>query len=193
MNESETSSSSLRSAPQSGEAGSSDAVAPAVADGALPDQDPTGATETSSALESERDGYLADLQRVTAEFANFRRQTIKRNAEIVAQAAARLAEALLPVLDTCEAAVRQGVEGMETVRGQLLGVLESNGLEVFDGPGEPFDPTRHEAVMTAEVGEGHPDGSDGPVVVEVLRTGYSWKGRVLRPAMVKVTGSGSES
>lgn len=142
-------------------------------------------------VEAERDAYLADLQRVTAEFANFRRQTIKRNTDLVAQAAARLAEALLPVLDACEAAVRQGVEGMEPVRSQLVGVLAGQGLEVIDGVDEPFDPTRHEAVMTAGPDD---DSSADPAelaVVEVLRTGYAWKGRVLRPAMVKVAGPGA--
>lgn len=143
-------------------------------------------------VEAERDAYLADLQRVTAEFANFRRQTIRRNTELVAQAAARLAEALLPVLDACEAAERQGVEGMEPVRSQLVGVLAAEGLEVLDGTDVPFDPTRHEAVMTAEPDEdSSADGPAEPVVVEILRTGYAWKGRVLRPAMVKVTGGGA--
>ena len=143
-------------------------------------------------VEAERDAYLADLQRVTAEFANFRRQTIRRNTELVAQAAARLAEALLPVLDACEAAERQGVEGMEPVRSQLVGVLAAEGLEVLDGTDEPFDPTCHEAVMTAEPDEdSSADGPAEPVVVEILRTGYAWKGRVLRPAMVKVTGGGA--
>ncbi len=137
---------------------------------------------------AERDAYLADLQRVTAEFANFRRQTIRRNTELVAQAAARLAEALLPVLDACEAAERQGVEGMAPVRSQLVGVLAGEGLEVIDGTDEPFDPTCHEAVMAAGPGGDQSDEPAEPVVVEILRTGYAWKGRVLRPAMVKVTG-----
>lgn len=142
-------------------------------------------------VEAERDAYLADLQRVTAEFANFRRQTIRRNTELVAQAAARLAEALLPVLDACEAAVRQGVEGMEPVRSQLVGVLAGQGLEVIDGTGEPFDPNRHEAVMTAGPDEDSQAAPAEPAVVEILRTGYAWKGRVLRPAMVKVAGPGA--
>ena len=142
-------------------------------------------------VEAERDAYLADLQRVTAEFANFRRQTVRRNTELVAQAAARLAEALLPVLDACEAAVRQGVEGMEPVRSQLVGVLAGQGLEVIDGTDEPFDPNRHEAVMTADPDEDSPTDPAEPAVVEILRTGYAWKGRVLRPAMVKVAGPGA--
>ena len=132
---------------------------------------------------AERDAYLADLQRITAEFTNFRRQTVKRNTELVSQAASRLAAALLPVLDACEAAVSQGVEGMEAVHGQLLGVLSAEGLAVLGAVDEPFDPGVHEAVISEEAGE---ESEAGPVVAQVLRTGYAWNGRVLRPAMVKV-------
>ena len=138
-----------------------------------------------AAAVAERDAYLADLQRVTAEFTNFRRQTVKRNTELVAQAAARLARQLLPVLDACEAAVSQGVEGIEAVQSQLLGVLTGEGLAVLGTVDEPFDPGLHEAVMSEDADD---DAPDGPVVAEVLRTGYAWNGRVLRPAMVKVRG-----
>lgn len=129
-------------------------------------------------------GYLADLQRVTAEFANFRKQTEKRNQELMARASQRLAEALLPVLDTCDAAALQGVEGVEPIHAQLLGVLGNEGLEVIDGVDEPFDPNRHDAVMTEPTEEDE----EGAIVTEVLRPGYAWKGRVFRPAMVKVRG-----
>ena len=138
-----------------------------------------------TAVLAERDAYLDDLQRVTAEFTNFRRQTIKRNTELVAQAASRLAKALLPVLDACEAAVSQGVEGIEAVQAQMLGVLSAEGLTVLGSVDEPFDPGFHEAVMSEDPSD---DGEAAPVVAEVLRTGYAWNGRVLRPAMVKVRG-----
>ena len=138
-----------------------------------------------AAVTAERDAYLEDLQRVTAEFTNFRRQTMKRNTELVAQAASRLARELLVVLDACEAAVAQGVEGIEALQSQLLGVLSAEGLTVLGTVDEPFDPGFHEAVMSEESGD---DGADAPVVAEVLRTGYAWNGRVLRPAMVKVRG-----
>ena len=138
-----------------------------------------------AAVVAERDAYLDDLQRVTAEFTNFRRQTIKRNTELVAQAASRLAKALLPVLDACEAAVSQGVEGIEAVQAQMLGVLSAEGLTVLGSVDEPFDPGFHEAVMSEDASD---VGEAAPVVAEVLRTGYAWNGRVLRPAMVKVRG-----
>jgi molecular chaperone GrpE len=98
-----------------------------------------------------------------------------------------LLEQLLPVLDSFDLAlgavehaddsVRKGVE---LVYAELLSVLEKAGLERIDPVGEPFDPTRQEAVMQE-------DGDGEPVVSEVLRTGYARKGRLLRPAMVKVT------
>lgn len=139
---------------------------------------------TMESVTNERDQHLHDLQRVTAEFANFRKQTEKRHTEFVAHATARLAEALLPVLDACDAAASQGIEGVDRISQQLLHVLQQEGLEVIAEEAAPFDPNLHEAAITEDGDDSH----DGPVVGEVLRTGYSWNGRVLRAAMVKVKG-----
>ncbi len=139
---------------------------------------------TLEAVTAERDQHLADLQRVSADFANFRKQTEKRNADFAAQAGSRVAEALLPVLDACDAAAQQGVEGVEPIASLLQGVLQNSGLEVISDVSEPFDPNRHEAAMT-EPGD---EGQEVAVVAEVLRTGYAWNGRVLRAATVKVKG-----
>ena len=136
------------------------------------------------AVTAERDQHLADLQRVSAEFQNFRKQTEKRNSEFAAQAGSRVAEALLPVLDACDAAAQQGVEGVEPIAGQLRGELERAGLQVIAEIDAAFDPNLHEAAMS-EPGD---DGQNGPIVAQVLRTGYAWNGRVLRAAMVKVKG-----
>ncbi|NDH75700.1 MAG: nucleotide exchange factor GrpE [Actinobacteria bacterium] len=136
------------------------------------------------AVTAERDQHLADLQRVSAEFQNFRKQTEKRNSEFAAQAGSRVAEALLPVLDACDAAAQQGVEGVEPIAGQLRGELERAGLQVIAEIDAAFDPNLHEAAMS-EPGD---DDQDGPIVAQVLRTGYAWNGRVLRAAMVKVKG-----
>jgi molecular chaperone GrpE len=144
-----------------------------------------------SQLESERDEYLDTLRRVQAEFENYRKRVIKEQTALVDRATEGLVEQLLPVLDSLELAlgnldaprteeaenVRKGVE---LVYAQLLGVLEKAGLSRIEAEGKPFDPNVHEAVMQEE-GEGE------PIVVNVLRTGYTLKGRVLRPAMVKVT------
>ena len=135
-------------------------------------------------LEGERDSYLDDLQRVSAEFANFRKQAEKRSVEVAAVARGALAERLLPVLDACDLAIEHGDDGVVQIRSSLVNALEPAGLEVLDPVDQPFDPTLHEAVLhvPAEAGD------DGQVVVEVLRRGYAWSGRVLRPAMVKVRG-----
>ncbi|NCG38229.1 MAG: nucleotide exchange factor GrpE, partial [Actinobacteria bacterium] len=67
---------------------------------------------------------------------------------------------------------------------QLRTELERAGLQLIDDQSEPFDPNRHEAAIS----EPADDDSEGPIVAEVLRTGYAWNGRVLRAAMVKVKG-----
>ncbi len=141
----------------------------------------TDPVEAAEAAEAERDGYLGDLQRVTAEFANFRKQVDRRNAEVRANAAVALVEKLLPVLDACDAALTQGATDVEPIRAAFVDTLAKEGLEVHDPLGEPFDPEQHEAVMTE-------DGDGDAVVTEVLRTGYAWNGRIVRPAMVKVRG-----
>jgi molecular chaperone GrpE len=95
----------------------------------------------------------------------------------------RMAEEMLPVLDSCDAALQHGADGVEPVFAALLGALEKQGLERIDPLDVPFDPAFHEAVMHE-----HGEGDAGPVVTEVLRKGYAWKGQVLRAAMVKVKG-----
>mgnify|MGYP001816778465 CR=1 FL=1 len=159
-----------------------DATADTRGDGAISVED---LITTVEAVTAERDGHLADLQRISAEFANFRKQTARRQDELVAQAAGRLAGELLPVLDAFDAAMAQGVEGIDHVRDQLLAVLTKEGLEPLAEVGEAFDPERHEAAMTQPADDGD---DDGPVVAEVLRAGYGWNGRVLRAAMVTVKG-----
>jgi molecular chaperone GrpE len=149
------------------------------------DGDPLDVETLVATLESvtaERDSHLTDLQRISAEFSNFRRQASKRQTDTIEHAAAGLAGKLLPVLDACDAAMLQGANDVEPIRAALLETLAREGLESVADAGEIFDPERHEAVM-------HEEGSGGePTVAEVMRTGYVWNGRVLRPAMVKVQG-----
>ena len=173
-------------------ADSSEGIVPNVSDDTTGDDasaegEPITVEDLLGALElvtAERDQHLDGLQRVSAEFANFRKQTDKRNAEFAAQAGSRVAESLLPVLDACEAAAQQGIEGVEPVAMQLRAELERAGLQLIADQSEPFDPNRHEAAIS----EPADDDSEGPIVAEVLRTGYAWNGRVLRAAMVKVKG-----
>ena len=143
--------------------------------------------DVMAVLEDERDGYLVDLQRVTAEFANFRKQVEKRSAAVSARARGDVVEKILPVLDACDLAVVHGADDVIPIRTSLVQVLEPAGLEVLDPLGEPFDPTRHEAVLH-EPADDPEDVDVGQVVVGVLRRGYVWDGRVLRPAMVRVRG-----
>lgn len=133
---------------------------------------------------SERDAYLDQLRRVQAEFENYRKRIARQQSEAVEHAASRLVDALLPVLDACDGALRHGAEEVEPIYAALLGTLEKEGLERIDPAGDAFDPNRHEAVMHDPAAEG----DDGSVVSDVMRPGYAWKGRVLRPAMVKVRG-----
>lgn len=139
------------------------------------------------ALIAERDSYLADSQRLAADFANFRKQSEKRVSDAAAAQSAGLVRDLLPVLDACDSAlVQDGESAAGPIRSALIGELEKNGLELLaPGEGELFDPECHEAVMHEPGGD---DDADGPVVSEVLRAGYLWKGKVVRPAMVKVVG-----
>jgi molecular chaperone GrpE len=144
-----------------------------------------------SQTESERDEYLDTLRRVQAEFENYRKRVIKEQTALVDRATSGLVEQLLPVLDSFELAlnnldaaggddIESVRKGLELVYAELLGVLEKAGLSRIEAEGKPFDPNVHEAVMQE-------DGDGEPVVTDVLRTGYTLKGRVLRPAMVKVT------
>ena len=134
-----------------------------------------------ASLLAEHDARLDQLRRLQADFENFRKQTQKRIADEVDRASGRIVEDLLPVLDACELGYAHGVEGIEAIWSSLLNALRRHGLEPLDSLNKPFDPEEHDAVA-------HEEGDGEQVVVEVLRTGYRWKGRVLRPAMVKVRG-----
>jgi molecular chaperone GrpE len=134
------------------------------------------------ALLAERNEFKDIALRLQADFENYKKRVASTQADEVDRATGRIAEALLPVLDACEAAFAHGVEGVEPIWSALIGTLQKQGLVALDLMNKPFDPSQAEAVM-------HEAGDGGePVVVEVLRTGYEWKGRVLRPAMVKVKG-----
>ncbi len=133
------------------------------------------------ALLAEREEYRALAQRVQADFDNFRRRSGAQAQADAERASGRLAEALLPVLDAAEAAYLQHPDEIGPLLNQMLTELKRQGLETLDLHGEPFDPEVAEAVAHEPV-EGGP-----PVVAEVLRSGYRWKGRTLRPAMVKTT------
>src|SRR5947209_9225956 len=129
----------------------------------------------------ERDDYLDALKRLQADFENYKKRILKQQTEHLERAAETLVEKLLPVLDTFDLAIAHGGQGFDQVQGQLMAALEKEGLERIDPVGKPFDPNEHDAVA-------HEEGDGDPVVSEVMRTGYRFKGKLLRPAMVKVKG-----
>jgi molecular chaperone GrpE len=145
-------------------------------------------------LARERDEYLLALQRTQADFENYRKRIARQQQEQSARAAADLINKLLPVLDTLDLAeahlnesleVSEDGKALRASRAMLMDILSKEGLERVDQSGVPFDPSVHDAVARAE-GEGSETGD--PVVEEVLRSGYRWKGQVLRAAMVRVRG-----
>jgi molecular chaperone GrpE len=149
---------------------------------------------------TQRDEYLDSLRRLQAEFENYRKRVTSQQAEQAARAAALLVDKLLPVLDTLDLAVQHlgdadSADGKALVASgnQLHSVLAKEGLERIDPLGEVFDPNAHEAVghVPAEADEEEVDDDapvPKPVVAQVMRPGYRWKGAVLRPAMVTVRG-----
>jgi molecular chaperone GrpE len=145
------------------------------------------ASKPDDAARDEVSQYRELAQRVQADFENYRKRVIREQTAVVERATEGLVEALLPVLDSFELALttlddadEKVRKGVELVYAELLSVLERQGLERLETDGKPFDPNVHEAVMQE-------DGDGDPVVTETMRTGYRLKGRVLRPAMVKVT------
>jgi len=133
-------------------------------------------------LLSERDSFKDIALRLQADFDNYRKRVATQQVDDVQRATGKFAEALLPVLDACEAAFLQHPGEVEPIFNLLLVQLKKLGLETMNLHEQPFDPNLAEAVL-------HEPGDGGePVVSEVLRSGYTWNGRVLRAAMVKVRG-----
>ena len=134
------------------------------------------------AVLAERDNFKDIALRLQADFDNYRKRVAAQSALDMQNATGKIADALLPVLDACEAAFVQHPAEVEPLFNLLLGTLRKVGLEGMNLLEQPFDPNLAEAVM-------HEPGDGGePVVSEVLRSGYTWQGKVLRPAMVKVRG-----
>jgi molecular chaperone GrpE len=141
-------------------------------------------------LQRERDDLLDTTRRLQADFENYRKRVLREQTALVERSTEALVEQLLPVVDSFELALitlasgdvdDKVHKGLELVYAELLGVLERSGLERIDALGAEFDPNEHEAVLHDDAGDGEPH------VADVLRAGWRLKGRVLRPAMVKVT------
>ena len=131
---------------------------------------------------------VANLQRVAAEFDNYRKRIERDQAENVARASQRVVEQLLPVLDSFDAAIAtetnteteaKMLEGMIGTRSLLIDALARENVEPVDAVGHPFNPAVHEAVSVIP-GEGE------QVVQQELRKGYTMRGRTIRPTLVIV-------
>ena len=136
--------------------------------------------ESLEQVTAERDDLKDSIQRLQAEFENFRRRSAKELEQRVAVGVSGSAEALLPILDACDAADAQGLEDVAPIHSALGTALKNFGLVRIEALGSSFNPNEHEA-MSLETGDG-----DEQMVGEDFRPGYMWGTSVLRPAMVKV-------
>ncbi|HWL45394.1 MAG TPA: nucleotide exchange factor GrpE [Ilumatobacter sp.] len=131
------------------------------------------------AVLAERDQFKDLAMRVQADFENYRKRATAQATADTDRAAGRIAEALLPVLDAAESAYLAHPDEVGPLLNLMLAELRKHGLETLDLVDQPFDPEVAEAVA-------HQPGDGGDVVVaEVLRSGYTWRGRTLRAAMVR--------
>ena len=162
-------------------------AAPA-AEAPAPAQEPAPAA--AEPQEGDRVAELtSDLQRLSAEYANYRKRVERDRVAVVEAASASLLTQLLPLLDDVDRARQHGdlTGGFKGVGEALEQLTERLGLERYGAPGEPFDPNVHEAVMQAE-----PDpSSDVPVCAAVFAPGFRAHGRVLRAAKVSVAEAGA--
>lgn len=143
--------------------------------------------ELKASVAKEKDDYI----RLMADFENFRRHSAEAKLELVSSAAADTIKGLLPVLDDCERAMKMleensadevAKEGTALIFNKLMGYLKTKGLEVIKAKGEKFDTDFHEAVAQFPVPEEDKKG----LVYDVVQTGYTLFGKVIRYAKVVV-------
>lgn len=160
---------------------------------ALTVDDILGADQTDDALTGddavdlppEAAAYLADLKRLTAEYANYRRRTDDQREVEIERAKGAVAKGLLPVLDDLDRADKHGdlAEGsaLLAIAEKLRTVVERLGVVTYGVAGEPFDPQEHEAIFQAPT-----PGIETPTILEVVEVGYRLGTTELRPAKVVV-------
>jgi molecular chaperone GrpE len=153
------------------------------------ESEPAVSQDELEAAQKQAAEYREHLQRLAAEFDNYRKRVLKEQTRAVEMAAEPLVRRLLEVLDEFDLALMAAeqkpdfdrfLHGVELVYAKLKEILRSEGLERIEAEGKPFNPSLHEALMQGGGAEGD------PVVADVLRPGYTMKGRVIRPAGVKV-------
>ncbi len=139
------------------------------------------------ALATERDDLKELLLRRQAEFDNFRKRTERERSEYLQYAGMELVRDMLPVLDDFDRALKTAcgspeyAKGVEMIYSRMYETLKKMGLEPIESVGKPFDPHMHQAVERVET----KDAADGTILAEFQR-GYFFKGKMLRPSMVKV-------
>ena len=144
-----------------------------------------------AAVTHERDEYLDNLQRLKAEFDNYRKRAAREQESLVARAHERLVKELLPVLDDLERALEAAEaheeakleEGVALVARSFADILRKEGLEEVSTEGK-FDPHVHEALLS------QPSEEEQGTVLQVLQKGYRLGDRVIRPARVVISGGG---
>lgn len=143
--------------------------------------------ELEAKVAKDKDDYI----RLMAEFDNYRRRTSQEKLEIVSMASTETIKGILPVLDDCQRAMQvlkdsndsdAAKEGTELIYNKLMAYLKSKGLAVIEAQGQPFDTDLHEAVAQFPVQEEEQKGK----VFDVVQTGYTLNGKVIRFAKVVV-------
>jgi molecular chaperone GrpE len=150
--------------------------------------EPAPEVDELASLQAERDQFLADLQRVAADFDNYRKRAVRDQAAFAERATERLVTELLPVLDALEGALDAAgqheeaklEEGVRLVHRQLADALGKQGVAEIDTEGK-FDPHVHEAVLS------QPSETEEGSIVNVLQKGYRLGEKVVRPARVAVS------
>ncbi|KPJ61035.1 MAG: hypothetical protein AMJ46_03405 [Latescibacteria bacterium DG_63] len=152
------------------------------------------ALQEEAVAQEERDveqEYLEQLQRVQAEFANYRKRVQRQMVEAYDHAKSELICRLLPVMDDMERAIESlrpncqnddAAKGVKLIYEKLSSILQAEGVEPIECKGMAFDPNFHEAVMVARVEEG-----EDSTVVKDFQKGYTYKGKLIRPSKVEVT------
>ncbi len=137
-------------------------------------------------LEAEKEGYINRLQRLQADFANYKKRVAKEKSNLNIKVKIELIAELLPVIDNFERALATAEtsdfkQGVDMIYRQIMDMLKNEGVEVIPTTGEPFDHNLHEAIMQVEDSE-----YESGIIVEELQKGYILDGKAIRPAMVKV-------
>jgi len=177
-------------APHGGADDAAGATPPEQLEQPLEAPDGSGEPDELALAKQEAAEYREHLLRLQAEFDNFRKRTMREQTDSLERASEPLLRRLLEVLDEFDLALmaadrtpdlEQFLRGVELVYAKLTDILEAEGLQRIEAVGRPFDPELHEALMNSE------EGGDGELVVgDVFRQGYTLKGRVIRPAGVRV-------